>query len=91
MENKLKEIWISLYGETNFDLLDSYISYLKQIKQNHFSLETQDDELWYKKAIIYCLYVDLFADNFENFLGKLDYLANLGVNWLIFFDIQKPI
>ena len=44
---------------------------------------------WYEKAIIYCLDVDTFQDSdgdgvgdFRGLIGRLDYLARLGVNCL---------
>ncbi len=53
-----------------------------------------DDPEWYKDALIYELHVRAFADSngdgigdFAGLLGKLDYLADLGVNalWLLPF------
>ena len=53
-----------------------------------------DDELWFKDAIIYQLHVKAFADSnsdgigdFAGLTGKLDYLHDLGVNalWLLPF------
>ena len=43
------------------------------------------DNYWWKKAIIYEVYVDKFAKDFEGLAGKLDYLKNLGINciWLL--------
>jgi maltose alpha-D-glucosyltransferase / alpha-amylase len=57
-------------------------------------LLTQDDELWYKDAIIYQLHVKSFFDSngdgigdFQGLIAKLDYIADLGVNviWLLPF------
>ena len=53
-----------------------------------------DDPQWYKDAIIYQLHVKSFFDanndgigDFEGLIGKLDYIASLGVNaiWLLPF------
>eukprot|EP00698_Gefionella_okellyi_P011535 TRINITY_DN3046_c0_g1_i1.p1 TRINITY_DN3046_c0_g1~~TRINITY_DN3046_c0_g1_i1.p1 ORF type:complete len:565 (+),score=112.29 TRINITY_DN3046_c0_g1_i1:928-2622(+) len=43
------------------------------------------DALWYKDAVVYCLYVDLFAGNFTGLTKRLAYLQNLGVTclWLL--------
>ena len=38
--------------------------------------------MWWKRAVIYELYVDKFAGNFRGLAGKLDYLKFLGVNTL---------
>ncbi|MBY0612741.1 MAG: maltose alpha-D-glucosyltransferase [Beijerinckiaceae bacterium] len=53
-----------------------------------------DDPLWYKDAVIYQLHVKSFMDSnndgigdFKGLIGKLDYIADLGVNtiWLLPF------
>src|ERR1043166_2468998 len=55
---------------------------------------SENDPLWYKDAIIYQLHVKTFADSnadgigdFPGLTGKLDYLADLGINtiWLLPF------
>jgi len=40
---------------------------------------------WYKSAVIYELYVDKFAGNFQNLTKKLTYLSYLGINtiWVL--------
>jgi maltose alpha-D-glucosyltransferase / alpha-amylase len=40
---------------------------------------------WYKDAVVYSLYVDLFNKDFVGLTGRLDYLQDLGVNclWLL--------
>jgi maltose alpha-D-glucosyltransferase/alpha-amylase len=40
---------------------------------------------WYKDAIVYALYVNLFNEDFNGLTEKLDYLQDLGVNclWLL--------
>ena len=54
----------------------------------------QDDELWYKDAVIYQLHVKSFFDSngdgvgdLPGLISKLDYIASLGVNtiWLLPF------
>src|ERR687889_1258813 len=51
-------------------------------------------DLWWKNAVIYCLDVETFADSdgdgvgdFRGLIGKIDYLAGLGVTcvWLMPF------
>jgi len=43
------------------------------------------DKEWYKDAVVYSLYVDLFNKDFAGLTGRLDYLQSLGVNclWLL--------
>ncbi len=40
---------------------------------------------WYREAVVYALYVDLFAGDFKTLISKLPYLQKLGVNclWLL--------
>jgi maltose alpha-D-glucosyltransferase/alpha-amylase len=47
-------------------------------------LPTLGDE-WYKDAVVYSLYVDLFNKDFNGLTERLDYLRDLGVNclWLL--------
>lgn len=44
-----------------------------------------NDQTWWTKAVIYEVYVDKFAGNFNKFADKLDYLVTLGVNtiWIL--------
>src|SRR3712207_9471155 len=46
-------------------------------------------ERWYEKAVVYCLDIDTFADSdgdgcgdIQGLIGRLDYLARLGVTCL---------
>jgi maltose alpha-D-glucosyltransferase/alpha-amylase len=57
-------------------------------------MNSPNDPLWFKNAIIYQLHVKAFADSdgdgvgdFQGLIGKLDYLADLGVTalWLLPF------
>jgi len=63
-------------------------------QQENSSLLLQDENLWYKDAVIYQLHVRTFCDSngdgigdFRGLTGKLDYLQELGVNgvWLLPF------
>lgn len=79
----LIKYWDILYPDTdNQKLLD----FLKKTNYTNASacngmIETD----WYKDAIVYSLYVNLFNTNFDGLIEKLDYLQNLGVNclWLL--------
>ena len=79
----LIKYWGILYPETTNQKL---IDFLKKAKQSNTYTDidfTESD--WYKDAIVYALYVDLFNTNFNGLIEKLDYLQNLGVNclWLL--------
>jgi maltose alpha-D-glucosyltransferase/alpha-amylase len=81
MTNKsiLYEYWQILYPETSTERLDQFLSTLSPVAGSN---EVQD---WYKDAIVYALYVDLFNSNFNGLIDKLDYLQDLGVSclWLL--------
>jgi maltose alpha-D-glucosyltransferase / alpha-amylase len=80
---KLKQLWHQLYGATHDAAFDQFVAFLASWKSIH-QPEPQTPE-WYKDAIVYSLYVDLFNDDFNGLADKLDYLDNLGVNclWLL--------
>jgi maltose alpha-D-glucosyltransferase/alpha-amylase len=79
----IKTAWYELYGHDNNPLLDDFLKYLKDFKSRQF-IQPQEPE-WYKDAIVYSLYVDLFNKTFDGLREKLDYIQNLGVNclWLL--------
>jgi maltose alpha-D-glucosyltransferase/alpha-amylase len=77
----LQSYWKELYPATGFKILEDF---LKEAEKYRIAAsDTQAD--WYKDAIIYSLYVDLFNKDFSGLLDKLDYLEDLGVNclWLL--------
>ena len=79
---KLSAIWKELFEEQQ-ELLNSFIDELKSFK-NQLDIPPQEEK-WYKDAIVYSLYVDLFNDDFSGLEEKLPYLSELGVNclWLL--------
>lgn len=80
---KLKQLWHQLYGATHDAAFDQFVAFLASWKSIH-QPEPQTPE-WYKDAIVYSLYVDLFNIDFNGLADKLDYLNDLGVNclWLL--------
>lgn len=72
-----------MYGESEIELLQNFVKELDSIKEN-MNLAVHPSE-WFKDAVVYSLYVDLFSDNFKGLTKKLDYLTNLGINciWLL--------
>lgn len=78
----LKASFKEIYPREDLSLLESFIDELKGIKAKMPINENPD---WYKDAIVYSLYVDLFNKDFAGLEAKLDYLANLGVTclWLL--------
>jgi maltose alpha-D-glucosyltransferase/alpha-amylase len=87
--------------EESLPLLSQFISQIEDTREaisRHKSKQPQHaedepkDELfhvksedWYQKAVIYCLYVDLFNGDFAGLEEKLVYLQQLGVTtlWLL--------
>ncbi len=73
--------WEILYPETDTALLEDFLSRLTP--QSDHAGNSQSD--WYKDAVVYSLYVDLFNKDFTGLMEKLDYLQELGVSclWLL--------
>lgn len=83
MSNKelLYSLWLELYPENTVEKLETFLSETEQ--QTMTGNDSTND--WYKDAVIYSLYVDLFNKDFSGLINKLDYLEDLGVNclWLL--------
>jgi maltose alpha-D-glucosyltransferase/alpha-amylase len=78
---RLHSLWRELYSEDTVGSLDVFLS---EIEQKAMSVLDGSND-WYKDAVIYSLYVDLFNKDFSGLIDKLDYLEDLGVNclWLL--------
>ncbi len=82
LTERMKSIWSDLYpGEE--ELLERFLDELR----SHFSATCHAGAAadWYKDAVVYSLYVDLFNGTFRGLVQKLDYLCDLGINclWLL--------
>ena len=79
----LQKYWNQLYPNSDEAELMAFVSEVDAVKQNIRFLDHSPE--WYKDAIIYSLYVDLFNSDFNGLKDKLDYLQDLGVNclWLL--------
>jgi len=79
----MRACWRELYGNDADILLDEFLAESGKIKGNLQFVPHNPG--WYKDAIVYSLYVDLFNSTFEGLIGKLDYLSQLGVSclWLL--------
>jgi len=80
---RIEKIWNELYGNEQVVQLNQFISEIKTLKPAMRIAPLQPE--WYKDAVVYSLYVDLFNKDFPGLEDKLDYLAELGVNclWLL--------
>jgi maltose alpha-D-glucosyltransferase/alpha-amylase len=79
----IRQTWQHLYADENHALLEDFQNYLVDFKNQHV-IKAQEPE-WYKDAIVYSLYVDLFNKDFRGLTEKLEYISGLGVNcmWLL--------
>ena len=77
----LSVYWKELYPDAGEEMLDLF---LNNLKFRAASLAEKESD-WYKDAIVYALYVNLFNEDFNGLTEKLDYLQDLGVNclWLL--------
>jgi maltose alpha-D-glucosyltransferase / alpha-amylase len=84
IKSELVKYWRILYPELPTKQLDVFISELNTIKSN-LKLNKAEDIFWYKNAVVYSLYVDLFNKDFAGLQDKIPYLKDLGVNclWLL--------
>ncbi len=74
--------WKSLYPVSNTEKLFYFLQEIEGSRPDTLKSTNTD---WYKDAIVYALYVDLFNKDFEGLIDKLDYLDDLGINclWLL--------
>ncbi|MBN2615838.1 MAG: alpha-glucosidase C-terminal domain-containing protein [Bacteroidales bacterium] len=77
----LKNYWKELYPALDTKMLDTFLQEAKQYKSTTLS----PDGDWYKDAIVYSLYVNLFNKDFSGLMDKLDYIQDLGISclWLL--------
>ena len=80
---RMQEIWERLYPGQDKALLETLTRELSTARQQLQGVPVAGD--WYKEAVVYSLYVDLFNTDFEGLADKLPYLEELGVNclWLL--------
>ncbi len=82
IKDKLTPLWQTLYPNDNSVLLDQFCA---EINKYRVSSQSNNNSDWYKDAVVYSLYVDLFNKDFYGLANKLDYLQELGVSclWLL--------
>ncbi len=79
----LFDIWGNLYPGISSRILENF---LLTVEVNRTAKGAENDQIdWYKDAVVYSLYADLFNTDFAGLTLKLDYLHNLGINciWLL--------
>ncbi len=79
----LIDIWKNLYPGISTQSLENYLLTFEAGQNDKKPVNEQVD--WYKDAVVYSLYADLFNTDFAGLTHKLDYLHDLGVNfiWLL--------
>ncbi|MEI6059991.1 MAG: alpha-amylase family glycosyl hydrolase [Bacteroidota bacterium] len=79
----LFDIWGKLYPGISTRILDNFLLTIEVNRNANIPDNEQVD--WYKDAVVYSLYADLFNHDFTGITQKLDYLHELGVNclWLL--------
>ena len=80
---KLYSLWEQLYPGTPRKLLENFLQSVEFYRNDNALPDRSDD--WYRNAVVYSLYVELFNNDFAGLVDKLDYLNDLGVNciWLL--------
>ncbi len=78
----LKDNFKELYPNEPLAILEDFIAELIDLKKE---IPTNENPDWYKDAVVYSLYVDLFNKDFNGLTEKLDHIASLGVTclWLL--------
>jgi maltose alpha-D-glucosyltransferase/alpha-amylase len=81
----LQYLWNQLYDTQHDELLQTFLQELTALKHTFSDTGINDDATWYKDAVVYSTYVDLFNNNLKGLQEKLPYLQELGVTclWLL--------
>ena len=79
-KQNLIALWKKLYPDQDIARLNEFLHSLDVQPISH-----DDESDWYKDAVVYSVYVDLYSNDFEGLTSKLDYLQGLGVSclWLL--------
>ena len=86
--DRLFTLWRGFYGEQSPEAQEEWAKLEGRLASATQALQTlrlEEDPQWYKRSVVYALYVQHFNKNFEGLISKLDYLRDLGVNclWLL--------
>ncbi len=79
----LYKYWEILYPNVSPTVLSNFLSSIDTQTAITKTKEYEGD--WYKDTVVYSLYADLFNNDFQGLIEKLDYLKDLGVGciWLL--------
>lgn len=85
----LGKLWRELYGETELPKLSAFMD---ELAASAKSAPAPLPKSWFKGVVVYSLYVDLFAGDFERLTARLPYLKDLGATCLWLLPIlQSPM
>jgi len=81
--NQLFDYWEQLYPGVPAKILENFLLTIGVYSGKNEESDFQAD--WYKDAVVYSLYADLFNNDFTGLTQKLDYLHDLGINciWIL--------
>lgn len=80
--DQLYRLWREIFPDQSTEKLDRFLEEIQPALPDDPAGSPGD---WYKDAVVYALYVDLFNEDFNGLAEKLDYLQGLGVDclWLL--------
>ncbi|MHC1707774.1 MAG: alpha-amylase family glycosyl hydrolase [Bacteroidales bacterium] len=83
-------LWNQLYPDNTINLLNNFFEGMEN--QKVVIEDSINKPFWYKDAVVYSLYIDLFNEDIPGLVEKLDYLKELGVSclWLLPM-LQSPM
>jgi len=87
----LNRLWNELYQDIidekalNAYRFEDFLFFLSQARQKYVPFFKESVQDWYKDAVVYSLYVDLFNKDIRGLIVKLDDLKSLGITclWLL--------
>ncbi len=84
-QQTIRELWHQVYDQKHNDALEKLMRTLDAQKATLASQPQENNPDWYRDAVVYSLYVDAYAGDFDGLTDKLDYIQDLGVNtlWLL--------
>ncbi|QSG08999.1 alpha-amylase family glycosyl hydrolase [Halapricum desulfuricans] len=83
MTDRIETLWREIYGTDYPERFEELRALLdERSTQVDYAPEETD---WYQTGVVYSMYVDLFADDFDGLVERLEYLDELGVTivWLL--------
>ena len=92
----ITEKYYSLYGQNNPHLQqltqiikDGFANRKVELKEKDLEREINQDWFLSQNTIAISLYIDLFSDNLNNLKSKVNYLKELGINFIHFMPLLK--